>query len=199
MQLRYSQMLAAMRQGKQFFDANGIALGDFNTGGTRKAFDAATTELGDLAERQDALETKAKGELLNELELARELRRQHIVPIVRIARVLVPDVARLDSVRVPPHKSNNSDLTSRARALADAVDAHVDALKVGGLPDTFVADLRGAADALDASIAQKGVHRRNRVGATVSIVDAVKQARRATGAADGLVRAKIVGVHRPTA
>ena len=196
MQLRYSQMLAAMRQGTQFFDANGVALGDFNTGGTRKAYDAVTAQLGVLAERQEALEFKARGELSKEKELARALRRQHIVPIVRVARALVPDVARLAPVRVPPFKSNNTDLTSRARALGDAVEAHAEQLKAGGLADNFVAALRAASDALDAAIVTKGVHRRERIGATEGIVDVVRRARRATAAADGLVRARL-GAREP--
>ena len=42
--------------GTQVFDANGVALVDVNTSGTRKAYDAATAQLDILAERQAALE-----------------------------------------------------------------------------------------------------------------------------------------------
>jgi hypothetical protein len=191
MQLRYTQMLAALRQGQRFLDANSSALGDVNAGGGRAAFDLVTTQLGTLAEAQDTHRTRASGELSNEQRLARSLRRQHIRPLVKVARAKVPEAAQLAAVSLPVIRSNSTDLTVRARAMADAVEPHKQLLHEGGLPSDFIDRLRAAADVLDAAIRQKGTHQKGRIGATDGIYQTVNEARRQVNVMDSLVRAEL--------
>jgi hypothetical protein len=191
MQLRYTQMLAALRQGQRFLDANSTTLGDLNAGGARTAFDQVTAQLGTLAELQDTHRTRASGELTNEQRLARSLRRQHMRPIVKVARAKVPEAAQLAAVSLPPIRSNSTDLTVRARAMADSVEPHKQLLHDGGLPSDFIDRLKAAADTLDAAIRQKGTHQKGRIGATDGITQAVTEARRQVDVMDSLVRAQL--------
>jgi len=191
MQLRFTQMLAALRQGQRFLDANSSALGDVNAGGGRAAFDLVTSQMAAYAEEQDRHRIRAAGELSNELRLARALRRQHMRPIVKVARAKVPEAAQLTAVSLPPIRSNSTDLTTRARAMADAVEPHKQLLHEGGLPSDFIDRLKTAADTLDAAIRQKGTHQKGRIGATDGIVQQVRQARRQVGVMDALVRAQV--------
>lgn len=157
----------------------------------RAAFDLVTSRLAALAERQDTHRTRATGERANERQLARALRRQHMRPIVKVARAMVPEAAQLAAVSLPRMKSNSTDLTLRARALADAVEPHTPLMHEGGLPLDFVARLNTAADALDDAVRQKGTHQKGRIGTTDGIYQMVTEARRRVAVMDALVRAQL--------
>jgi hypothetical protein len=191
MQLKYSQFLAALRQTQNLLDTNTAVLGTINASGARRDLDAAVTQLEALGETQGSHRTQARGERTNELRLARALRRQHIRPIVRIARAKVPEVAQLSAMNLPPLKTNSTALATQAGAIADAVQSHVQVFVDAGLPADFIPRMRAAAGQLVKSIGGKGDHRTQRIGATTALDKEVQQARRVVAVLDGLVRAQL--------
>jgi hypothetical protein len=191
MQLKYSQFLAALRQAQTFLDTNTAVLGTINASGMRRDLDAAATQLEALGETQGSHLTQARGERTNELRLARSLRRQHIRPIVRIARAKLPEVAQLSAMSLPPLKTNSTALATQAGAIGDAVQPHVQVFVDAGLPADFIARMRSAADQLVQSIGGKGSHRSQRIKATTALDQEVQQAKRVVAVLDGLVRAQL--------
>ena len=196
MQLRYTQVLAGMRQMQRYLDANGVILGDLNSGGGRAEFDRVTARLGTLAEKQDAHRMNASGELSNERKHARALRRKHMRPVVQVARSKVPAAAQLSAVSLPPIRSNSTDTATRARAMAAAVEPYRQLLHEGGLPADFVEQLVAAASALETAVSAKRTHQVGRVGSTANIDAEVAETRLQVSAMDALVRAT-VGEHEP--
>lgn len=191
MQLKYSQFLAALRQAQSFLDTNTAVLGTINASGMRRDLDAAATQLEALGETQGSHRTQGRGERTNELRLARALRRQHMRPIVRIARAKLPEVAQLSAMSLPPLKTNSTALATQAGVIADAVQPHVQVFVDAGLPADFTARMRAAADQLVKSIGGKGAHRQQRIGATTGLDQQVQQAKRVVAVLDGLVRAQL--------
>lgn len=191
MQLRYMQMLAAMRQAPTFLDTNGDRLVTVNAGGARGALNESITNLATLAQRQSTHRVGKTGELASERRLARALRREHIKPIVRLAQMKVPEIAQLEAVRVPPVTTNSTDLVVKALSLADTVAPYTGELHLAGLPADFMEQLRAAADRVLGAIGGKGGHLRQQVGATSAIDKAVVASRRIVNAVDALVRAAL--------
>jgi len=70
MQLRYTQVLAGLRQIQRYLDANGVILGDVNSGGGCAEFDAVATRLRALTQAQETHCMTASGELSNERMVA---------------------------------------------------------------------------------------------------------------------------------
>jgi hypothetical protein len=191
MQLKYWQFLAALRQALRFLDANSAALGTINASGARRELDDAATRVDALGETQGSARRQGRGELTNELRLARALRRRNMRPIVRIARAKVPQIAQLSSMSLPPLKTNSTALAGQAGEIAKAVQPYEQIFVDAGLPADFIARMRAAADELVQSIGGKGAHRSLRTGATKALDTEVQQARRIIGVLDGLVRAQL--------
>ena len=164
MQSRYSQLLAELRRGQAFLDTNWNVFITVNSGGARVALNEVTVELAGQAQSQSKHRTGRTGERRSEHKLARALRRQHIRPIVKVAKLTMPGIAQLDALRVPPEGSNNTELVTAALAIGDVVAPHYAELVAAGLPGDFLVGLRTAADVLLGAIAVKGGHFRQQVG-----------------------------------
>jgi hypothetical protein len=191
MQLKYSQFLAALRQAQNFLDTNTAVLGTINASGARQELDAAATQLEALGETQGSQLRQGHGKRTNELRLARALRRQHMRPIVRIARAKVPKVAQLSAMSLPPIRTNSTALATQAGEIADAVQPNAQVFVDAGLPADFIARMRAAAALFVQSIGGKGAHRTQRIGATTALDQQVQQAKRVVAVLDGLVRAQL--------
>jgi hypothetical protein len=188
MQIRFSQVLAGMRQAQRFLDENDTALSDLNRRGSRVDFDALIVRLAAHAERQAAHQIAARGELASEKKMARRLRNKYMLPVVKVARAKVPAAAQLASFTLPPFRSNSTDTATRAQALAAAAVPYRALLQEGGLPQDFVEALVAAAAALEAAVRDKKTHQSGRVAATDNILDEVTDARTSVATMDALVR-----------
>jgi hypothetical protein len=191
-------MLAGRRQAQRFLDANNSILGDLNAEGGRKDFDAVTTRLATLAQEQEAHRINASGQLSNERRLARELRRNHMRPIVQIARWKVPAAAQLSAVTLSLIRSNNTEMANRARAMGAAVEPFRQLLHEGGLPADFIEQLYAAAGALEDAVSQKKGHQVGRVGTTDNIEGEVTDARLQVNVLDSLGRQADKPATQPT-
>jgi hypothetical protein len=191
MQLKYAQVLAGIQAAQGFLDSNRDALGEITSGLARKAFDDVANTLSSLADKQGEHNTRSAGELKEERRLAQALRLGQMHLVVRVARLRVPAAAQLDAVRLPRSRSNSTLLVSAARSMANAVEPFKQLLVEGGLPVDFMEQLRGAANALAASVGTKADHLSKRVGATDGIESEVREARGQLNLMDALVRGRL--------
>ena len=191
MQQRFTQALVGLRAAQRLLDANGAAFIGVNLSGTRAEFDAITARLGTLADAQETHRMGASGGLSSEQALARELRRKHMRPLVRVARSKVPAAAQLTAVSLPRIRSNSTDTASRARAMAAAVEPYKQLLHEAGLAADFSEQMVAAANELDGAVNVKKDHQFDRVGSTANIDSEVTEARLQLTTIDALVRAAV--------
>lgn len=191
MQLKFTQALAGMRQAQQYCDANDQALGGLSARGARAGFDATTERLASFAKAQEAHAIQASGELQNERQLVRDLRRKYLRPMVRVARTKVPAAAQLSAVALPPIRSNSTKVAVDARAMLEAVTPFRQLFQEGGLAADFVEQAEAAITAVETAVGQKGHHQSQRIGNTQLILDEVGEVRLELGALDAHVRAAL--------
>lgn len=191
MQLRFTQMLAALRQALAFVTENASKFPDVVSGGGGRALSEAIDGLATRAVAQATHQLGHVGGIQSEKRLARALRRFHINPLVKVAQLAVPDVAELTAVQIPPTRSNNTELATKAIAMANAVEAFEGPLTAAGLRADFRPRMIAAAKALLDAVGGKKGHRRGRVGATGAIEKQVEVCRRVVTAVDSLVKAAV--------
>jgi hypothetical protein len=177
MQNRYSKVLVRAIPLQRFIDANGAILPVLTSGGGRNGFDAALKRVAEFGDVQGAHRISGSGERSYERKLAREVRRDHMFPIVRVARARVPAAAQLEAVRMPRLRSNSAVLIRQARDMAEAVTPYRQLFHEVGLPADFIERLRDAVNELEKVSSDKLGHFAKRVGATENIsteVDTLK-------------------------
>jgi len=191
MQLKYSQFLAGLRETQRFLSDNSASLGTINASGTRQELDAVTLQLDALGKKQGSTRDAGRGDRSDELRIARALRRQHMRPLVRIARAKLPSLAKLSSLTLPPLKGNSTALATRAGEMADTVQPHAQVFVAAGRPVDFLDRLRAAAQDLVQAVGDKAQRRTERVGATDALDKVVRNARHVVGVLDAFVREEL--------
>lgn len=121
-------------------------------------------------------------------DASRTLRREKMMPLVRIARPLLkfaPGVERV--MRVPHARSDAMTVATAAREMAKMLKPHQKLLKSAGLPNDFLAELRRDADTLAASVKRSEKVRRVRSAATAAIARELKEARKHVTVIEGIL------------
>jgi hypothetical protein len=119
------------------------------------------------------------------LQLRRDLRQDHLVPIAAMARSVVKITPELEvALRVPRPDANDAKVLASANAIANIGDAHKDVLVQHGLPANFVDELRAQAATLQTAADERRQAKSRRVGATKAIADELKTGRRVVQALD---------------
>jgi hypothetical protein len=191
MQSRFMKSLEAMHQAQQFLDRNASAFADINGGGARSAFNDAVAAIADETGNQGAHRVGRAMQGRSEAQSIAALRRNHIGPIVRVARMLDADIEPLREVAYPSPRLNAMQLAVQALTLATIVEPYIGDFVGAGLKASFIADLRNRAQEILGTNTAKGTHFRRQINATASVMNAVLRARRVTTAIDALVRADV--------
>lgn len=191
MQTQYTQFLTALRSTQGFLDDKGPSLGTINQSGARKSLDTATIALSTWSDAQGMHNLRAKGARARELHLARNLRRKHLRPMVRVARAKLPDVEALGHVVLPPTGGNTQELVNFTRSLLKAAEPFTPVFVEAGLAPDFAEQARAAAAEIEQVIGGKGVHRTGREEATGQIDRIVREARAAVGMLDSFIKAQL--------
>jgi hypothetical protein len=191
MQFRFTRMVAAMRRLLELLAKHREQVPLVYDGGGRAALEEVVQQLVALGLSQVSHQQGRRGGVRTERELVERLRVQHVVPVVKVARMRVPEVAALAAVRMPAWRTNGTDAAHQALAMADAVEPYYNELRGAGLRTEFLDQLRAAAGELLATVAAKEDHRIQHVGATGAIRKAVEQAKRTVAGVDALVVAEV--------
>lgn len=117
-----------------------------------------------------------------------KLRREKMMPLVRIVRPLrkyAPGVERVMSV--PHARSDAVTVANAAREMAKVLKPHQRLLKSAGLPDDFLAEMRREAEVLAASVKRSEKVRRVRSAATAAIARELKEAKKHVTVIEGIL------------
>lgn len=191
MDRRVLKALGGLGQVGRFLDDNADAMAFINEGGARASFDGAVQRLASAAETQGTHTMAAVGGTSGQAEAALALRRQHIVPAVKMAIKKVPAAAQLKGVYVPPRGVTGAALSMHARSLAAALDPFEELLTSNGLPADFLERMRAAAATLDEALNIRHTHVRTRQEATSGVSVQVEEVRADLQVVDALVRSVI--------
>ncbi len=190
--MRHQQdaVLTSLRRAQQFLDAHADVLSAVNTS-TRKTLDDVVSQLADLSIAQDRNTRGSKGETARQRALRVDLRQSYMAPITELAKYKLPDVPELAALMLPPSNAGLGNTIASAYAMADAAAPHAQTLIDAGLPATFVEDLRTAAAAVNASIADRGNYQGGRSGATAELAEAGRHGRTILRVLNALIVARI--------
>ena len=187
MQTLQGNMLESLHSAKDFIDQHADTLQGVISPGTRTALLQAIADLDEFSNMQTAGRGAAKGSTKRLHELRRTLVRDHMAPITRIAKVTLPHTPELAALKMPRGAPSDSKLASDAYEMANAAAGHAQPFLDLGLPATFVADLKAAADALAAERNVRANSRVTRVTATKGLTDKLSAGRKIVHVMDALV------------
>jgi hypothetical protein len=181
----------ALRRIQQFLDAYSDVFGALNASDARKQLDEAVAQLGPAVDVQGARVRDTRGEKEHQVELERELREHHMVPVARFALGRLASVPQIGALTPSATRFRGARLVAAARAMATAAIPHAAEFAAASFPADFLQQLTAAADAVQASIearSRKVVERQN---ATKAVANILRQGRSAAlmleGAVDRLV------------
>ena len=187
MQTVQGNMLQSLHSVKDFIDQHTDTLQGAISPGTRTALLQAIADLDEFSNMQTVGRGAAKGSAKRLRELRRTLLRDHMAPITRIAKVTLPHTPELAALKMPRGAPSDSKLASDAYEMANAAAGNTQPFLDLGLPATFVADLKAAADALAAERNVRANSRVTRVTATKGLTDRLSAGRKIVHVMDALV------------
>jgi hypothetical protein len=142
-------------------------------------------------EEHDASTRVTLGETKRQKALRDALRRQHMVPLSRIAR-RVFGVPGMDvKFQLPPFRADNEAMLSAARGMAQAAEQHAKVFQQEGLPADFLAKFRSAIDDLAGVLTVKVEGQRRRKTSKESLEKLVKRGIAAVDVLDAIVKPRL--------
>jgi hypothetical protein len=176
------RQLQSARRAHGWLGAHPDVVGDPTTPGLAQHFDALGTvvsKLGVAAAGQEVHFLSAKGATAEVKRLRRELIRQHMRGVATVARVAIPDVAKMTvALQVPKEPTDIEGLLASADAMATAAEQYQDTLVKQGLPTDALTRLREVAEQYRSAIDARGQSIANRRGATEAVDALLAQARK---------------------
>lgn len=152
----------------------------------RTQLEASLHRIMELAGQQRSAELKVDG--LPVPTASRNLRRDKMMPLVRVARPLLafaPGVERV--MRVPHARSDALTVANAGLDMVKLLKPHQKLLVSAGLPDTFLADMRREAEAVAQSAKRAEKVRRVRSAATAALARELKEAKKRVTVIEGIL------------
>ena len=148
-----------------------------------------TRQLGILKELIESLSQRAVDQDASQRLGMQETRRvaalrqriivEHMVPVTRIARALLPDAPGIEAALTTPHSwVRTQTLATAANAMAEAVTPYAEVFVESGRPADFIEQLRALARELTGMVDGKGAIKGRRRAATGSVPKQIAQAAR---------------------
>lgn len=191
MQNRHKLVLLVLARIQAFLDSHSGVMRTLNQSELRAALDELVSGCESSAEAQVASACRKKKRLAERRARREELRRQHLRPIIALARSKDDENPYLGSLRMPGNDESDSSLRSTAHAIAMIVDQQKGAFLDAGFPDDFVEQLRNAVEALEAAAAEYERARMDGVHATLTLGALVPRASQLVRVLNALVIARI--------
>ena len=176
MQSRQGQLIDTARHVQAFLDENAAIIGP-TIAASRSNLDDAVAQLNAMAVTQSGSKIQSKGATARQKSLRRTLRTIFMKPVADVAKLKLGDVPEMSALVMPPKQLGSTQLVAAAHGMADAAQIHQPVFTEVGLPDDFITALRGAADAVTASLDTRQVQVGLRTGATVGIQQQEKRVR----------------------
>jgi hypothetical protein len=191
MQTKQGAVLESLRAVNAFLDEKADQLGDVVRTGVRRKLADALAELDTHASDQTAGSFVAQGATQRKYVLARRLRRRHMTPIARIARVELPHTPNLEPLKMPKGRPTPERLVAHADGMAQAAAPFAEAFIAAGLPSDFIARLNAASVELRAVVTDRTQNRGKQSGATTGLKQQLSSARKLVHVLDAFVHAAL--------
>lgn len=188
MQTKQGAVLESLRAVNVFLNENADQLGDVVHTGVRRKLADALAELDTHATDQTASSFVVQGATKRKYELARRLRRRHLTPIARIARVELPHTPELEPLKMPKGRPTPERLVAHAEGMAQAAAPFAETFIAAGLPSDFIARLSAASGELRAVVTDRTQNRGKQSGATTGLKLQLSSARKLVHVLDAFVQ-----------
>jgi hypothetical protein len=169
MQTRQGTMLDSLQNVQAFLDKNAEKLSGVVKTGARQMLADAIEALATHASDQSSSQVASEGAPRKQLALRQALVRDHMQPIVRIARADLPPTPEVEALRIPRGKPTPQRLAAAAHGMAKAARPFTAQFIAAGLPADFIEQLNSATEAMIASGHDRQQNRGVRSGATVGL------------------------------
>ncbi len=193
MQSQQSRTLGALQRVQHFLDTNAATIPPATYVKPRALLDDAVGKLEAHAVQQGTARLQSKGEVVNLRQLKVVLRTQHMAPIAKIARALLPNVPDFAAFRMANSHQALPKLLAAAGAMGKAAAEHVAVFTDHGLAPDFLAQLQQATDAVQQSQAAARTKRGQIMGATTGVSGELRRAKRAVLLIDAVIGKSLVG------
>jgi hypothetical protein len=192
MQSRQGNMLQALRTVDNFLTTNAATLDGVVTTGARKKLADAIATLEATVNEQAGSGVIAKGGTSRFRALRTALIRDHMTPIARIARAELPPTPELSAFRLPKKEWRMERVAAAAHGMALAAEPYSAHFVTAGLPTDFIAQLKGAADAMVRSVSDRKETRGRLSGATKGLATTISSALKLVSVIDAMVTTALV-------
>jgi len=193
MQSQHTVVLNTLQGVQRFMDTNVGALGTLNTSGYRKILDEVVDTLGGHAVNQATSKRVGSGETARQRVLRNALKLNHMRPIAAVAAAQLKQVPEFTALKMPPTNSTSRQLIAAAGAMGAAAANYSKTFVDAGLAPDFLAQLRAAAAALEASITNRGTTQTLQTSATAGLRAEAMRGRETVRVLDSLIEPKIAG------
>lgn len=180
--------LATLRAVDAFIDANAGALPSTAASGKRQLLKKRLADIEHFKERQVASSDLARGMTGRIGQLRKQLVRQQMAEIARVARDDLPDTPEMAAFRIPARRISAERVIAAARGMAEAARHHAGVFTAAGLSPSFIDELSATIDALQSALDRRRQHSADGGGATRNLKDVLVAARRTMDVLDMLVR-----------
>ena len=186
----------SLRRVQAYLTAHADALSGANASDARHQLDTAVTAVDALATEQGTSDREIRGEVQRRAKLENTLIRKYLSPLSKFARATLKGVPEYAALTPSSRALERERLVTSARAMAAAAGKHTAELTAAKFPPQFLAQLRGLADSIQASLDARSARIVVRNGATEKLEAALVSGRRAVAALDSVVGHLILGDDR---
>lgn len=193
MQLTQLNVLDTGRRVQALLDSQSAALGAAVPPLLRAQLDTAVTQLASSGQDQEGLASATPGEIVNQGAMRAALKVDFLDPMARIARHALRGSPDFQTLVVLASVTRKGEFMNKVNAVADAAAKHEQDFIDRGMPADFIAQLRAAVGALNASIERHGKQIGLSRQAGKGIKDSTKAVRDLLHVIDGNMRRVLKG------
>jgi hypothetical protein len=187
METRQGNMLESLRNVNAFLDLHADRLAGVMETGTRTTLLEAIADLKAFTNQQAA----GSGASRNATKIHRALRSvlidDHMRLVSRVGRARLPRTPELANLKMPQGTPSAAKLAQAAYEMANSAEANAQVFVDAGLPVDFVAQLKGAADAMMQARQDRAMSRVSRAAATTGLASQLSAGRKIVHVLDVMV------------
>jgi hypothetical protein len=191
MQTKEGNTLLSLRTAQEFLERNTDVLPEVAKTGVRQRLDEVIVALDGHASSQEGSSIAMRGATKLLRTRRTTLRRDHMAPIARIAKLDLPPIPQLQALRMPRGRPTVERLAAAAAGMAEAARPYADVIVAAGRPVDFLERLLEASDALVASYQGHIVRRGQLKGATRGLRAKLTTGRKLVHVLDALVQSEL--------
>lgn len=193
MEQHHVTVLNTLVRVQRFLDAKASITVKANRSSYRRTLDDVVMKLSEHDTMQTGARRSSLGYTAKERVVRNALKINHMRPIAAIAAAMLRDVPEFNALKMPPQYVTSRALIAWAGAMGNAASPYQATFWDAGLDSDFIAQLRGAAEQLSETIADRGETKAAQAGATSGMSAECTRGRQALRVLDALVEPQLGG------